>query len=267
MSLAGLSLISCKNEKTVEKTAETISEPAMEFQNKAHELVYQMVEKAGTFQDLLALKDVSYTYFYTTPDNDRDSANEQYIFDGELSYSNYFKHERTLANLEGTFEQGYDGKNFWLKHNGEYISDSNMMKRVVFNRKTNFYWFTMMQKLTDPGLNYEFVGEDTIEGKDYNIVKISFNSDKPTDIYQLYLNKKTSLVDQFLFTVADFNKMDPFLMKVKYEEINGLHLPTTRIYTAGNWEGQNLSENWIKVNWKNIKFNTNIPKTRFEENK
>ena len=82
----------------------------------------------------------------------------------------------------------------------------------------------MFQKLLDPGLNYEYIGEQNIEGKEYEIVKITFksNNSKPTDIYQLYINKETSLVDQFLFTVADFGKMEvPNLMRLKHEGIDG----------------------------------------------
>ena len=132
-----------------------------------------MVEKTGTYNDLKALKDVDYIYTYTTPDGKTDSINEKYIFDGEMSYAKYLKHERTAPNLKGSFEQGYDGTNFWQKHEGNYMKDSNTMKSVTFKRKTNFYWFTMMQKLTDPGLNYELLEEKSINGKDYNVVKVS----------------------------------------------------------------------------------------------
>ncbi|MFT5645475.1 MAG: hypothetical protein ACI976_000145 [Aureispira sp.] len=39
------------------------------FQNKGHELVYNMVQVVGDYEQLKALKDVTYKYTYQTPDN------------------------------------------------------------------------------------------------------------------------------------------------------------------------------------------------------
>lgn len=236
------------------------------FQNQAHELVYNMTQKVGDYQKLLDKKDVVYTYTYTTPDGKADITTEKYIFDGELSYGAYQQHERTLTELEGLVEQGYDGNTFWLKHDGKYLDDEQQMKRVIFNRKTNFYWFTMFQKLLDPGLKYEYLKEESIDGNKYDVVKITFETvnGKPSDIYQLYLNQETSLVDQFLFTVVDFNVMEtPFLMKMKYEKVDGFLIPSQRKYTKATWEGENIDENWIDVSWTDIKFNTGLSESIF----
>lgn len=138
-----------------------------------------------------------------------------------------------------------------------------MLKRVAFNRKTNFYWFTMIQKLLDPGLNYKYVKDTVIEENAYDVVDISFSSDKPTDIYQLFINQKTNLVDQFLFTVMDFNVSEPNLMVMEYEEVQGLLIPTKRKYTKSNWNAEPLTENWINVNWTDIKFNNGLDKALF----
>ena len=159
------------------------------FANKGHELFYAMVQEVGDYSTLFNKKNVVYTYTYQTPDGKTDISTEKYIFDGELSYGIYKQHERTFPQLAGTIEQGFDGNEYWLKHDGEVLSDESLLKRVAFNRPTNFYWFAMMQKLLDPGLNYEHLGEKNIDNQTYDIVKITFDSadDKPTDIYQLYL--------------------------------------------------------------------------------
>lgn len=261
--LLAVAFWSCQDKATSDSSV-----PATpDFKNKAHELVYNMTQKIGDMQKLKDKKDVVYTYRYTTPDNKADISTEQYIFDGELSYAKYHQHERTLPTLEGPIEQGYDGQNFWLRHNGNYLEDEEAMKRVIFNRKTNFYWFCMMQKLMDPNLNYEYIKQDTVAGNIYDIVKVTFNSEdgKPTDIYQLYINQATSLVDQFLFTVVDFNVMEtPFLLQMEYEEVGGILIPTKRRYTQANWDGENLNENWIQVSWTDIKFNNGLAKSIFE---
>lgn len=237
------------------------------FQNNAHELIYNMVQKVGTYQDLLDRKDVEYTYTYTTPDGKTDVSAEKYIFDGELSYAKYDPHERTLAQYEGPLEQGYDGREFWIRHNGEYITDEEAMTRATFNRKTNFYWFSMMQKLLDPGLNYTYVKEDTVNNLLYDVVKVTFDSPngKPTDIYQLYLNRETGLADQFLFTIVDFGMVDtPFLMRMEYEDVDGLLIPTKRKYMKANWEAEPQGEEWIQVQWTNIRFNNGLSTELFQ---
>jgi hypothetical protein len=245
---------------------ETISVP--DFRNKGHKLIYNMVQKVGDYDLLKAKNDVVYTYTYQTPDGKTDVSTEKYLFDEEYSYGAYKKHERTLPELEGLIEQGYDGTDFWLRHNGEYLAGEDQMQQVKFNRPTNFYWFTMMQKLLDKGINYDYLGEKMVDNKAYDIVKISFDfaKSKPTDIYQVYINKETGLIDQFLFTVADFNVVErPYLMLLEYEKVDGILIPVTRKYKASTWDGELTDKPWITVNWSDIKFNNGLEKDLFKK--
>jgi hypothetical protein len=266
--LLGFVLMSCgNNEKNKTEQVMVQEVPVQTFKNEGHELVYNMVQKVGDYKMLDAKNDVVYTYSYQTPDGKADVSTEKYIFDGELSYASYSKHERTLPNLEGLIEQGYDGKEYWLKHNGVQMVDEKQMPRVIFNRGTNFYWFAMMQKLLDENINYDYVGDKIIKDTNYSIVKVSFitDNDKPTDTYQLYINKETGIVDQFLFTVADFGVMDtPFLMELEYESIDGFLLPTNRKYKASTWDAEVTDAPWILVNWTNIKFDNKLTEKDFK---
>ena len=265
-----LFIISCKDKNPPKKEKVEMQKEVKTptFKNKGHELIYNMVEKVGNHKTLWGKKDVVYSYTYTTPDGKSDMSTEKYLFNGELSYGLYQKHERTLAELKGQIEQGYDGETFWLKNNGKLINDTTALKTVTFNRHTNFYWFTMLQKLLDPGLNYEFLSEQTIDDKAYKVVKITFEKtgDKPTDTYQVYLNKESGLVDQFLFTVADFGVIEkPLLMKLEYEEVDGVWIPTIRKYKQSTWNADVSEKPWIHVNWKDIKFNNGLSKDDFKE--
>lgn len=262
--LLSTTLVACGNNSETKTPVET----KVTFENKGHELVYNMVQKVGNYSTLMAKKDVVYNYNYETPDGQADNSTEKYLFSGELSYGNYDKHQRTLPEMEGVIEQGYDGTEFWLKNKGVLVNDTNAMKRVIFSRPTNFYWFTMFQKLLDPGLVYDYLGEKMIHSTAYDVVKISFKTtdDKPTDVYQLYINKKTQLVDQFLFTVADFGVIEtPFLMQLQYETIDGMLIPSKRLYKKSTWDAEVSDEPWIKVNWTNIKFNNNLTKADFQK--
>ena len=264
ITLLSILFFSCNNKNSTNNLQEKIPT----FQNKGHELVYNMVQKVGNYSMLAKHKDVVYTYNYQTPDGKADISTEKYIFDGELSYGAYQQHERTFADLEGLMEQGYDGQEFWLRHDGKVLADTTRLKRVAFNRPTNFYWFAMFQKLLDPGLNYEHLGEKTINNLAYDVVKVSFNSngETPTDIYQLYINKETSLVDQFLFTVVNFGVIEtPYLMTLQYEKIGGLLIPTKRQYKKSTWDATLSDEPWINVSWSNIKFNNGLTKADFKK--
>ncbi|MGY0391525.1 redoxin domain-containing protein [Bizionia sp. KMM 8389] len=266
-----LMVLSCNNGKTESAEPATIetNETPKVFKNKAHELVFNMVEKVGSYADLLEKHDVVYTYTYEMPNGKKDVITEKYIFEGELSYGAFSEHGRTYPKLEGLIEQGYDGTEYWLKHNGVVLDNSMMLKRVAFSRPTNFYWFTMMQKLLDPSVNYEYVGEDVVEDKKYDVVKISFESEKniPTDIYQIYINKETLLVDQFLFTVADFGVMDtPNLMRLTYEDVDGILIPTKRLYKKSTWDAYVSEKPWIQVTWSDIQFNNNLKPEYFKKN-
>lgn len=259
-------LTACGNKEAKTKnTTKSVEVQAPEFQNKGHELVYKMTQEAGSYQDLLNLKDVVFNYTYRTPDQKEDVSIESYIFNGELSHGSYLKHERTLPNLKGKMQQGFNGKDFWVKIDGQKITDKSTIESVTFTRKTNFYWFAMMQKLLDAGINYEYLGENNVKGKLYDVVKITFNTanDVASDTYQLYINPETHLVDQFLFTVVSKNVTDPILMRVKYENVEGILLTTYRKYTKSDWEANVLKDAWIEEITKDIKFNQNLDKELF----
>ncbi|MDN3666456.1 DUF6503 family protein [Algibacter miyuki] len=263
-------LASCKNEAKQDQTetpTDTVVEQKQEFKNQAHELVHQMTQRVGDYSKLASKKDVVYTYTYQTPDGKTDIITEKYIFNGELSYGAYQKHERTLSDLEGLIEQGYDGNEFWIKLNNTPLNDPAALKKAAFNRPTNFYWFTMMQKLLDPGLQYDYISEQTINNKAYDVVKVSFDpkNEKPSDIYQLYINKETKLVDQFLFTVMDFGRTEPMLMVMEYEQVDDLLIPTKRKYKKSNWDAEVTDAPWILVNWTDIKFNNGLTKADFKK--
>ncbi|MCT4561497.1 MAG: hypothetical protein N4A41_08975 [Crocinitomicaceae bacterium] len=259
-----LFLLSCNPNSGKNKEAETVPS----FENKGHELVYHMVQKVGNYQKLARKKGVEYTYSYLTPDGQKDVSHEKYWFAGELSYGKYTQHERTLPAYPGVLEQGFDGEEFWVKSEGELLADSTALKKAAFNRPTNYYWFTMMQKLLDPGLIYAYLGEKVHQNQIYDVVRVSFESKtkEPKDIYQLYINKQTNLVDLFLFTVVDYGKVDtPFLMEVEYEDIDGILIPSRRKYKPSTWNADLSDEPWTEVTWTQIQFTSNLSPADFKK--
>lgn len=232
-------------------------------------LIEQMVNAVGGREQLTALKDVELQYtFHDLTDGKRDVSIERYLFDGQLSWAKFTVREKyAFPDLEGEIIQGYNGKETWMTQNGQLITDPQALRLADFTRKTNFYWFMMMYKLLDPGVNYTYKGTKKVDGIDYDLVGIGFDPGvgDVQDTYVLYLNPKTHLVDQFLFTVMDFGIKEPFLMKVEYEEIAGLKLPTKRKAAAADWDGILKDENWVAEISENIKFNNGFTREMFEK--
>ena len=232
--------------------------PKANFSNPAHALVAQMVDAIGGWDQLYAQNDVEYTYTYRAPDGKEFVTTERYMFEGELSWASFSKRELfVLPEQEGEVIQCYDGKNTTTTIAGKTIQDEPSVKMADFMRKTNYYWFAMMFKLLDPGLNYEMLPEAEIDGIKYHVVKVTFNENvgDVQDIYQLYINPDTKLVDQFLFTVMDFGAAEPNLMKIEYEVVNGLKLMAYRKYAPCDWDGNIKEDLWSEQFSKNVRFN------------
>ncbi len=233
----------------------------------AKELVAQSIEAIGGKQNFYNLGNVNYDLEYRTPAGKNATtliAHETYVFDGELSHAIYKEHSITGAN--GKVIEGYNGKDAWVTFDGKLSNDKQANGVARFLRKTNYYWFTMFFKLLDDGINYEKLSDQKINNTDYNRVKITFG-DKvgdAQDTYVLYINKQTKMIDKFLFTVVAFGLTEPNLMTFEYETINNIKIPSKRKYIEADWEGNIKGKTHTITNWTNIKFNTDIDKTLFE---
>ena len=222
------------------------------------QLVTEMIAALGGKQNFYNLGNVTYDYEYQDPNSGLHfKGKEAYIFDGELSRADFTIHTM-LAPKGGQVTEGYDGTNFWVSLDGQDVQTEQALGFARFLRKTNYYWFTMFFKLLDDGVNQEFIGTKQVDGKDYNLVRITFGDDigDAQDTYVLYINTTTKLVDQFLFTITAFGVTEPKLMRFNYEIVNGIKIPSDRTYINADWEGNITGEKAATTTWKNIKFGT-----------
>lgn len=229
------------------------------FAQNATQLVSEMVDVLGGKQNYYNHKNVSYNYEYHNPDAPITLiSKETYAFDGELSRGEYTEH--SLLGANGKVLEGYDGKDAWVKFDGKISDDKQANGVARFLRKTNYYWFSMFFKLLDTGVNLEYIGSKEVEGREYNLVKVTFGSTvgDAQDTYVLYINKRTKLVDQFLFTVIGFGVKEPSLMKLHYETIDRIKVPSERTYIGSNWDGEIIGKKWTTTYWTNIKFNSDL---------
>jgi len=234
---------------------------------KATALLEAMVAKVGTMEQLHERRDVVYTYFFRRGSTGQvDLSVEHYIFDGELSYATYQLHETSeVAGPGDTLVEGYDGEQAWLTINGQRVTGEDAVHSAWFTRTTNYYWFAMMPKLLDPGTIHTYKGTREHGGVTYDLVEVTFETDKPSDTYLLYLNPETKLVDRFLFTVIDFGRTEPLLMEVEYAEVDGLLLPAKRRFTpATGWDGGIPDDAvWTDEIMTHIRFDNGLKRTMF----
>jgi len=227
-------------------------------------LIAEVVAANGGIEAYRALKSISYKYTYRSADKKEDVSQETYLIAGEKSLGTYTKRDRVSPNIKGKLVQIYDGVSTRVKVDGKEISDPVAIKMADFLRKTNFYWFAMMFKLSDPGLHYELLKPSEGKPTRHHRVKVTFSDQvgDAQDTYTLYINKKTKLVDQFLFTVMDFGKSEPQMMEVSYKKVGNLMLPVQRRYTASDWDGNISKKNATRWNveiMENVLLNVPTP--------
>jgi uncharacterized protein DUF6503 len=73
------------------------------------------------------------------------------------------------------------------------------------------YWLIMPYKLKDPGVHLTYAGEDTLDGKAYDKLHLSFDHVglTPGDEYWAWINKSTHLMDRWAFHLQDMKADDP----------------------------------------------------------
>ena len=222
-------------------------------------LIAKVVEANGGIDALHKLKDVSFDYTFKMVENNvNDVSKERYIFDGEVSYARYTERQvYALPQMSGTHTQFFNGSITVSKLDGNIITEQQPAYIGHALRKTNYYWFAMMFKLLDPGVNHKMLASRNVDGIDYKIVEMTFgeNVGEANDKFVLYINPTTYRVDQFLFTAKGFGVTEPSLMKLKYEEIDGIYLSTYRKYAPADWDGNVVKESWTEQFTKNVQFN------------
>ena len=262
-------LQSCKDQKTTEAQPTVVAEEAPEnpvkpkiiYDTKSPQtMIAAIAEATGGFDNLKALKDVSYDYSYVQPDGKKDISTERYIFSNEASWAKYTAHEVNVApQLKGDVIQFYDGEKAFVYNNGGAVEDPAIVGVGQFLRQANYMWFTMMFKLGDPGTIYKYEGQEVLDGKTYDKLLLTYDpkvtGKVENDIYVLYINPETHMVEQFKFSLPAFKVMDPILLaKLTYEEINGIQVITRRQMFSPSKDGKAYTP-MVDQKTTNVKFN------------
>ena len=109
---------------------------------------------------------------------------------------NITTHQGT-AYIDGKPVEGEKGKKLVENSYGAWVNDT--------------YWLIMPYKLQDPGVNLTYAGEETVEGKVYDKLGLSFGKVglTPGDHYTAYFNRDTHLMDRWAFILESMPKEGP----------------------------------------------------------
>lgn len=224
----------------------------------------QALEKAnGGWDALVKLKDVEFQYNYNDKGkNGTDISTERYIFEGEMSWASYTQHEvNVMPGVAGQVKQCLMNGKAEITLDGKAVDNPEAIGGTAFLRSANFYWFTMMYKLGDPGTIHKYLGTEEVNGIQYDKVSLTYkNTGKAADDeYILYFNPKTHLVDQFYFSLPAMGVAKPILrMELEYEKMNGVYIATVRKGVFPNASGEyQLGGVYTS---SNIKFNNGFTK-------
>ena len=224
--------------------AQPVSLTIFEEDDKAKALITKLEKVNGGWKHLASKKNVEFTYTYKDMAKGIDISKERYIFNGEVSWGDYSKHEvNVFPKSDLHAMQLYAQGNTHTTLGGKSVDDKEALFMATFLRKANFFWFCMMYKLSDPGVVAKYLGKEKIKDINYDKVSITYESaqtgKETNDEFILYFNPKTHLVDQFYFSLPLIGVQKPILrMELQYEVIEGVHIATTRKGVFPNEKGE-----------------------------
>ena len=275
LTISGL-FVSC-NQTTKNNSVETVEEKKETIEklpyntNNTKGMLLAIGEACGGIDALKALKDVEYDYQYISPDGKKDISKERYIFSNETSWAKYTTHQVNVpSSLEGDVVQFFDGKNSNVYANQKPLNDPQVIGTGQFLRQANYFWFTMMFKLSDPGIISEYKGQEDINGAKYDVLHVTYNPEitgkEQNDIFILYINPESRMVESFKFSLPAFGVNEPVLLaELTYEEIDGIQVITRRVMSAPKPDGSGMA---LLVNQqsKNVKFNNGFTTSQLSKN-
>lgn len=257
IAICGLLFVfACKSEKKEEK-------PVIETQNKKKAVVLSPEQKQG--KDLLR-KCL----------NVHGGLQAWKSFEGlEYNLSDNGKQVYQITNLKDrrayikskSYEVGFDGKVAWALPDAKEVSG----KSAAFYYNLDFYFVGIPFVLADPGVSATFAGQHEIEGKKYNALKITFGSGvgfTPEDVYYMYLNPETHILEILTYSIAYFDRENAGINSAKvysgWKEVQGILMPAKMENFEWKDGAMGKSKNHIRL-FSDIKFLKEIPSMeRFE---
>lgn len=100
---------------------------------------------------------------------------------------------------------------------GEEVDDAEreeLIEQAYYNHLTDSYWLLMPWKMTDPGVHLSSLGRDSIDGKTYDVLHLSFDEgvgESSGDQHWLFINPESGMVELTAYFLERFEIDEPSL--------------------------------------------------------
>jgi len=139
----------------------------------------------------------------------------------------HLKDRRSYIKSED-YEVGFDGELVWALPDASQVPGNS----AAFYYNLDFYFIGIPFLLKDPGVHPSYVGEVQIANEMYECLKITFGSGvgiSPKDVYFLYIDPDTYLLEILTYSVSYFNSENAPVSTAKrysdYRKVQGLQMP------------------------------------------
>lgn len=247
--------------KTADETATTKPKAPVYDANDSQSVLASIEYAQGGWSNLWNKKDVQYTYDYRYPDGKADVSTERYIFADETSFGSYTQNDiNAMPGAKGTVTQCFDGKGTVVMVGDKKIEDPDALGGGEFLRRANYFWFVMPYKLNDSGTILKNLGKEEYKGTSYDKIEVTYDpaltGKEQNDIYILYVNPTTKMIDRFYFSLPFMGVNVPAIVaNYEYEDIDGQKVATKRTYFMPNEKGEYGETPNIVQTLSNVKFN------------
>ena len=159
------------------------------------------------------------------------------------------------------YQLGFDGADVWVAPTLDAFPGNPR-----FSNGLDFYFFAIPFVLADPGTNREPLGRVTVDGTEYEAVKISYDAGvgaSPDDYYIVHFDPETHRLHVLLYTVT-FRSQEPnenYNARVyeEWQDVGGLVLPRKVTSYRWNSEQRRLGEKRRETIYDNVKLSTEKP--------
>lgn len=137
-------------------------------------------------------------------------------------------------------------------------------KNITFYLPTYQYFFELPFQLPRAGIVID-AGEDTLAGRTYDVVFISWNTDAPQagiDQYLAYISRETGLIDYLRYTVRDqFSFIVGNMQFTDYRDVQGIKVPFRQTVVADPRPDGDMVLH--QVIYKDVAFGVDVPDAAF----
>lgn len=240
-------LMACSTAPTQEQAEQATPEEVVEVSNTP---IGQSVEAHGGIAVWKSYKTLAFDLNYER--------------NGETTVENYLlnlqtRHEHITGN---NYEMGYDGTDYWQLLKEEGMKEKN----PTFMINLQFYFFAMPFVLADPGVIEEKMPAREIDGKAYDVVKITFESGTGVasdDQYIVYLDPETKRMEAMLYSVTYFNKENAekynALRYTEWQEVGELVVPKSLTRYTWDAESETFGEAAGTKTFTKVRFSKGTP--------